>query len=332
MSRQLLALAIVTRALETEAARRDRGPIGRSISGLVSIATPTVLDIIDLDAVIERLDVNEIADRLDLDALLQRIDVNEMADRLDLDALIERVDIAPLVGRGSAGVAESGLDLVRRQLIRFDVLINALIMRLTRRDPAVVPLGPGPDRSANGPEPAVAMSVEGRDVQGRYAGPVSRLVAAVLDVFGAVTTFGLLGSVTAFFVSFVTFDEFGWEDDGGPLRLVLLFGWLFAWYWVSQATTGRTPGKTMVGLRAVRREGGTLGPRRALVRVLVLPISWVLAGLGFVGIAVGRERRALHDVVAGSVVVYDWGDRRAELPRMRLVAARRAGAPSDAAD
>jgi hypothetical protein len=27
-----------------------------------------------------------------------------------------------------------------------------------------------------------------------------------------------------------------------------------------------------------------------------------------------RERRALHDVVAGSTVVYDWGDRKATMP------------------
>jgi hypothetical protein len=26
------------------------------------------------------------------------------------------------------------------------------------------------------------------------------------------------------------------------------------------------------------------------------------------------ERRALHDVLAGSAVVYDWGDRPAEMP------------------
>jgi hypothetical protein len=28
----------------------------------------------------------------------------------------------------------------------------------------------------------------------------------------------------------------------------------------------------------------------------------------------GLERRALHDVLAGSAVVYDWGDRPAEMP------------------
>jgi hypothetical protein len=40
----------------------------------------------------------------------------------------------------------------------------------------------------------------------------------------------------------------------------------------------------------------------------------LLLGLGLVGVVIGRERRALHDVFAGSVVVYDWGDRPAELP------------------
>jgi uncharacterized RDD family membrane protein YckC len=30
-----------------------------------------------------------------------------------------------------------------------------------------------------------------------------------------------------------------------------------------------------------------------------------VGGLGFVGIVVGREHRALHDVLAGTIVVYD---------------------------
>jgi uncharacterized RDD family membrane protein YckC len=29
---------------------------------------------------------------------------------------------------------------------------------------------------------------------------------------------------------------------------------------------------------------------------------------------VGRNRRALHDLIAGTAVVYDWGDRPAQMP------------------
>jgi len=46
---------------------------------------------------------------------------------------------------------------------------------------------------------------------------------------------------------------------------------------------------------------------------LAFPLSFLLLGLGFVGIVIGRERRALHDVIAGTTVVYDWDARSARL-------------------
>ena len=70
----------------------------------------------------------------------------------------------------------------------------------------------------------------------------------------------------------------------------------------------------VAGLAVVSRDGETAGAASALVRALVLPFSIAFLGLGLVGLFVGRERRALHDVVAGTAVVYDWGERDAEQP------------------
>ena len=42
------------------------------------------------------------------------------------------------------------------------------------------------------------------------------------------------------------------------------------------------------------------------MRTLVFPLSFLLLGLGFVGILIDGERRALHDVIAGTTVVYTW--------------------------
>jgi uncharacterized RDD family membrane protein YckC len=78
--------------------------------------------------------------------------------------------------------------------------------------------------------------------------------------------------------------------------------------------TGKTIGKTLIGLKVVSRSGDPLGPGAAAVRMLFFPLSFALFGLGFLGILVGRERRALHDVIAKTAVVYDWGDRPAEMP------------------
>jgi uncharacterized RDD family membrane protein YckC len=55
------------------------------------------------------------------------------------------------------------------------------------------------------------------------------------------------------------------------------------------------------------------GPRRATIRTLAFPLSFLLRGLGFTGIFLQRNRRALHDMIAGTAVVYTWDARAARL-------------------
>jgi hypothetical protein len=52
----------------------------------------------------------------------------------------------------------------------------------------------------------------------------------------------------------------------------------------------------------------------ALVRTLTFPASLLFFGAGLVGVVIGREHRGLHDVLAGSTAVVDFGDRPAQLP------------------
>jgi uncharacterized RDD family membrane protein YckC len=68
-----------------------------------------------------------------------------------------------------------------------------------------------------------------------------------------------------------------------------------------------------LGVRVVRADGAAAEPRRGVVRALVFPLSFLLFGLGFLGILVQRERRALHDLIAGTAVVYEWDARAARL-------------------
>ena len=49
------------------------------------------------------------------------------------------------------------------------------------------------------------------------------------------------------------------------------------------------------GIRVVRTDGAVLEPRHATIRALVFPFSFLFCGLGFLGILVQREHRALHD-------------------------------------
>src|SRR5215207_1679074 len=67
-----------------------------------------VLDEIDLDQVVARVDIgrvvdrvdpNQVAARIDLDEIVARVDVDAVAARIDLDAIVSRVDIDAIVAR-----------------------------------------------------------------------------------------------------------------------------------------------------------------------------------------------------------------------------------------
>jgi uncharacterized RDD family membrane protein YckC len=153
-----------------------------------------------------------------------------------------------------------------------------------------------------------------RDVglQGCYAGFVTRLAAFAIDLITAVTLFALAARVFEYIASALTGNQVILRD--APIVAAILLGawWVFyCAYPLAQA--GRTFGMTVVGLRVVRVDGSDLDGWHALLRVVVFPLSFALAGLGFILILLRRDRRALHDLIAGSAVVYAWDARAARL-------------------
>lgn len=67
---------------------------------------------------------------------------------------------------------------------------------------------------------------------------------------------------------------------------------------------GQTLGKWATGLRIQQTDGTSLSFARALVRHLVgYPLSLLTFGLGFLIAALNGQDRALHDFVAGTIVV-----------------------------
>ena len=73
---------------------------------------------------------------------------------------------------------------------------------------------------------------------------------------------------------------------------------------VLPAFTGRTAGKWATGLRVERRDGEPLSFWRALLRHTVgYFVSFAPLGAGFLLAVLNREGRALHDLVADTVVV-----------------------------
>lgn len=148
---------------------------------------------------------------------------------------------------------------------------------------------------------------------GHYAGPVSRLAGYVLDASISTLVFTLVVTVSVFLVNLVFGTDIsddslpGWVWAGGFL------GWLLIYYGYCWAAAAKTPGMALVGVRIVRRDGAELRPGRGLARALAYPLSFLTLGIGFVGIVIGREHRALHDVIAGTTVVYEWDARSARL-------------------
>ena len=72
-------------------------------------------------------------------------------------------------------------------------------------------------------------------------------------------------------------------------------------------------GNGAAGLQVVRADGTRLDPWRGSIRSLTFPLGFLTLGLGFLGIFVQREHRALYDLIAGTAVVYAWDARAARL-------------------
>jgi uncharacterized RDD family membrane protein YckC len=70
---------------------------------------------------------------------------------------------------------------------------------------------------------------------------------------------------------------------------------------VAWATTGRTYGAGLLGVRVLARWGGRLGWARASARAL----ACVLFPVGLLWCAISPTRRSAQDVVLGSIVIYD---------------------------
>jgi len=315
------------------------------ISRVFSKATGAVVDIVDPDAIIDQVDVNalmdkvdvnallervdpqvildnvdvnELMDRVDVNALLDRVDVNELMDRVDVEAILDRVDVKELTDR--AGIPEivrestgelagSAWDVVRRQIVALDQIISNVTYRFIRRNPATRPVAPPKLKAGAG------VDEDGHgQVTGHYAGPLSRLLSYMIDalILWATYVLGLMG--IAFVIEFFFGVDIDTSWERGVAGIFLAGLWTFLYHWVSIALTGKTIGMGIIGISVVDRNGSPITGKHAAIRQLVFPLSFLFFGIGFLGIFISPERRALHDALGGSVVVYDWGERSAEMP------------------
>jgi uncharacterized RDD family membrane protein YckC len=172
------------------------------------------------------------------------------------------------------------------------------------------------------PQPYAPLSTgETESLRGQHAGFASRFIAFIVDCAVSIAVFLLVLGAASFAASVLTGSSIHWSRENTWV-VVAFFAWEFLYYAYYWTATGKTPGMILLGVQVVGQDGSSVGAKRGLVRTLAFPLSFLLLGLGFLGILLGRDRRALHDVIADTAVVYCWDAREA---RLRSLARRGGG-------
>jgi hypothetical protein len=107
-----------------------------------SLDFDALLGRINVNALIERIDVNELLEQVDVNRLMGQIDVNALMSGIDLDSLVEHIELEALIARSTTGALGAVLDVVRRMGVGLDDFVARFVNRLLRRKPGTLPLGP----------------------------------------------------------------------------------------------------------------------------------------------------------------------------------------------
>ena len=162
-----------------------------------------------------------------------------------------------------------------------------------------------------------------QDLQGQYAGFVSRLIAWLIDRGIILAILGLVGWLVTYLGKIVGLDitqcptVAGWTGYlclsvvGALVVFTLTFAPLyFMFFWT---LAGMTPGKAMLGVRIVRLDGRPMTFRTSFRRYLGYVVSFLGFGAGYLWILVDNRRQGWHDKIADTCVVYSWSARQNDL-------------------
>ena len=270
-----------------------------------------LLDRVDPDRLLDRVDPDRLLDRVDINALLDRVDMNALLDRVDIDALVARTELDAIIARSTTGVFTRLLDVARTQVIAVDQAVQGVPARLLRGERREVPPIPGADADAVDLR-AMSFSQRAVALQRHAAGSVSRFLAFLADQF----VIGVLFAVGMALLSGATQVVLGTEInlDRNRFWVAATYAiWMFVYTAASLAATGQTIGKGVLGLLVIGADGGRLGGRKAALRTLVFPISFLGFGIGCLLGLFRRDRRELHDLLASTAVIYAWDAETASL-------------------
>jgi uncharacterized RDD family membrane protein YckC len=160
-------------------------------------------------------------------------------------------------------------------------------------------------------------------LQGHYAGFGSRFAAFMVDLVVLTGIFLLVLAAINFAASVLTGKNIHF-NHGNTWVVVAYAVWAFIYFAHFWGLNGKTAGGALFGVQVVTNDGDDVSGRRAIGRALAFPLSFLILCLGFLGILLGDQRRALHDIIAGTVVIYCWDARAA---RLRLLSRPQYSAP-----
>jgi uncharacterized RDD family membrane protein YckC len=141
------------------------------------------------------------------------------------------------------------------------------------------------------------------------AGLATRLVAAGIDLGLLFVTYSLASGVFASVISFTFGQQLSLAAAvvlGGLAFLVA--GAIFSTFW---ALVGQTPGMRFLSIRLTYHGSRDITLGLATRRFLAVILSVIPLGLGFLAVLRDPSRRAWHDRMTGTEVVYDAAQRRA---------------------
>ena len=174
-------------------------------------------------------------------------------------------------------------------------------------------IAPRPDQTRR---PVVAPA---SPLYGTPAGFVSRFIALLIDIVLLVAV--LLATCVIWF-GLLRVLPFGWLDVIAPqlqavisftLRAVIPIATAIAvvvgYFLFFFTVTGQTVGKRVLGLRVVSTNGDHVKLLQASVRLVGYVVSAIPIYLGFLAMFFDRDRRAWHDRLAHTAVIYAWDAR-----------------------
>jgi uncharacterized RDD family membrane protein YckC len=136
----------------------------------------------------------------------------------------------------------------------------------------------------------------------RYAGFWLRLVAVIVDsgmLFIAMLGIGAVFEVNVFAVTPTDIDREGIAILEG---VMVLIGWLYYAGMESTPPQG-TVGKLFMGIYVAGRDGDRVSFGRASLRYWAKIISSLILLIGYLMAAFTRHKQALHDIIAGCLVL-----------------------------